>query len=163
MKRVKPGRARSQQTDREPMGADANALSRVEQAAQKSRNLPDIPRVEWLLALLGLTLVVMTVSWIIWRGVMRESAPPQISLQVQSVVATGNGYLLQVQALNQGSKTAADIKVTGTLSNASGEIETAELTFKFLPPGSPKQGGFFFAQDPRTLKLELSAKGYEAP
>ena len=118
---------------------------------------------EWFLALLGLMLVVLTVGWIVWRGVTRESAPPQVSLQAQSAVDTGKGYLVQVQAINHGSKTAADVKVTGTLSNARGEVETTEMTFKFLPPRSPKQGGLFFIQDPRTLKLELSAKGYEAP
>lgn len=118
---------------------------------------------EWIVALVGLTLVVFTVSWIIWRGLTRESAPPQVSFQVQSVEKIGNGYLVNVQAVNQGGKTAADVKVAGTLSNARGQIETAEMTFKFLPPGSPKQGGLFFAQDPRALKLELSAKGYEAP
>ncbi|MES2564866.1 MAG: hypothetical protein V4637_19390, partial [Pseudomonadota bacterium] len=79
------------------------------------------------------------------------------------VVQIGNGYLVNVQAINQGGKTAADVKVAGTLSNAQGQVESAEMTFKFLPPGSPKQGGLFFAQDPRTLKLELSAQGYEAP
>lgn len=145
------------------MGADANALSRVQQAAQEGQSAPDIPRMEWFVALLGLTLVVLTVGWIIWRGLTRESAPPQVALQVQSVVEIGNGYLVHLQAINQGGKTAADVKVAGTLSNARGQIETAEMTFKFLPPGSPKQGGLFFAHDPRTLKLELNAQGYEAP
>lgn len=136
---------------------------RMENAAQQGRGSSDIARMEWFVALLGLALVVSTLSWIIWRGLMRESAPPQVSLQVLSVVQIGNGYLVNVQAINQGGKTVADVKVAGTLGNARGQVETAEMTFRFLPPGSPKQGGLFFAQDPRTLKLELSAQGYEAP
>ncbi|MES2563895.1 MAG: hypothetical protein V4637_14365, partial [Pseudomonadota bacterium] len=105
---------------------------RVENAAQKGRGSSDIPRMEWCVALLGLALVVSTLSWIIWRGLMRESAPPQVSLQVQSVVQIGNGYLANVQAINRGGKTAADVKVAGTLSNAQGQVESAEMTFKFL-------------------------------
>ena len=162
MKAARPRRARSQRAEREPAGADSNALKRMEHAAQQG-SAPDIPRMEWIVALIGVALVVFTIGWIIWRGLAREPGPPQVALQMKSVVEVGNGYLVHVQAINQGGRTAADVKVAGTLSNTTRQVETAEMTFKFLPPNSPRQGGLFFTNDPRTLRLELSAQGYEAP
>lgn len=142
--------------------ANATASSRLQHAAQR-RAVPDIPLLEWIIALIGAVLVAFTLGWIVWQGLTREAVPPHFSFEVQSVVALSNGYLVTLQATNQGEQTAGDVKVEGVLASAAGQVETSEMTFKYLPPRAPKKGGLFFMNDPRAFRLTLSAKGYEAP
>ena len=143
--------------------ANAAASARLQHAAQRARAVPDIPLLEWIFALVGAALITFTLGWIVWQGLTREAVFPHFSFEVQSVVALDDGYLLTVQAINRGEQTASDVKVEGVLASSAGQVETSEMTFKYLPPRSPKKGGLFFMNDPRALRLTLSAKGYEAP
>lgn len=122
-----------------------------------------IPLIEWLAAGLGLVLVAGTVGFMAWRALTSEASFPAISLQVESVQRSGDGYLVVVTALNTGEATAADVKVEGTLENSSGIVETSETRFDYLPPGSKRKGGLFFGRDPASLKLRLRPHGYKAP
>jgi uncharacterized protein (TIGR02588 family) len=146
----------------ELLNADETASARLEHAAAKA-HAPDIPLLEWMVALVGAALVGFVLGWIAWHGITRDATLPHFLFEVQSVTKLSNGYLVTVQATNQGGQTAGDVKLEGVLSSSAGEVETAEMTFKYLPPHSPKQGGLFFVKDPRALKLTLTAKGYEAP
>ena len=49
------------------------------------------------------------------------------------------------------------------LVGPAGVVETSEMSFKFLPPRSPRKGGLYFSRDPRQFSLRLTALGYEAP
>jgi len=123
----------------------------------------EIPPLEWAVAAVGLVLVLGTAVFLASQGYANRSSPPDISLRSESVVQLRNGYLMNVEALNVGGSTAADVKVTGALANASGVAETSEMTFRYLPPNSARTGGLFFTKDPRQFKLTLRPTGYEAP
>lgn len=153
----------AQRPVREPAGADTNASSRLADAAHSGRALPDIPAMEWVFAVIGAVLVAGTLGFIAWQGFAHNGAPPEVSFKVHSIAEIGSGYLVTVHATNRGDTTAADVKVEGELSGPAGSIEKSEMSFTYLPPRSPKTGGMFFANDPRTLTLRLSAKGYESP
>lgn len=147
----------------EPAGADAGAASRLARAKESAQHAPDIPPLEWICAAIGFALVAATIGFVAWRGLTGNGSPPQLSFQVQAIVEVPNGYLVEVRAWNGGDETAADVKVEGELRGPSGNVETSETSFKYLPPRSARSGGLYFTHDPRTLEMTIRAKGYEAP
>jgi len=124
---------------------------------------PDIPRIEWLVAFVGLSLVLGTAIFIAYAGYTRGSSPPDISIAVEAVVELRQGYVVKIRAENRGDTTAANVTVEGELKSASGIAETSEATFQYLPPKSERRGGLFFTNDPRRYELDLKPKGYETP
>ncbi len=132
-------------------------------AALKHRKDTEIPPLEWAAALIGLALVCGAIGTMVWLGLTRGSAPPDVSVQVEAVTALADGYVVTIRALNTGATTAADVTVEGELRNASGVAETSTMSFKYLAPQSEKRGGLFFSKDPRKFELTVRPKGYETP
>lgn len=147
----------------EPAGDDADASTRLAQAAQRARGAPDIPALEWIFAAIGFALVAATIAFVAWKGYSGNDLPPQIAFEVTSIAAVGDAYLVKVRAVNRGDETAADVQVEGELRGPAGPVETSAATFKYLPPRSARTGGLYFTRDPRTLELVLRATGYETP
>ena len=127
------------------------------------RGAPQIPPLEWAVAAVGLVLVAGTAVLLALQGYAGGNSPPDISLRVESIVELRNGYVAKVKAVNVGGGTAADVIVEGELANASGVVETSEMSFQYLPPHSARTGGLFFKRDPRKYEVRLTAKGYESP
>jgi uncharacterized protein (TIGR02588 family) len=124
---------------------------------------PDIPRIEWLVAFVGLALVLGTAIFIAYAGYTRGSSPPEISIAVEAVVELRQGYVVKIRAANRGDTTAANVTVEGELRRGSAVAETSEATFQYLPPNSERRGGLYFTHDPRKHELTLKPKGYEVP
>ena len=132
-------------------------------SARPQRRGVQIPRLEWLFALLGAGLVFGTASFILYEGFTRGSSPPDIRVTVESVARLNESSRVVLRAVNRGDSTAADVKVEATLVRGGNVVETTELTFQYLPPNSERKGGVFFENDPRTGELKVRAKGYELP
>jgi uncharacterized protein (TIGR02588 family) len=122
-----------------------------------------VPILEWGVGALGALLLVGTIGFLVWHALGRDEAPPDVRVVVESVLELQNGYLVQFRALNEGGATAAQLMIEGELSGPDGPIETSEATLDYLPPRSGRQGGLFFARDPRGLDLQLRARGYAKP
>ena len=129
----------------------------------RRKNQPDIGRIEWLMAFVGLALVLGTMIVIAYQAYTRENSPPDISITTDVIVALRKGYLVKIRAVNRGDTTAANVTVEGQLKSASGVAETSEATFQYLPPHSERRGGIYFTKDPRQHELVLKPRGYEAP
>ena len=122
-----------------------------------------ISALEWLVAGLGLVLVVAAVAFMVLDAMRGGSAPPQIRVRADSVVAMGSGgYLVQFTAENHGHETAADVAVVGELRDAAG-VETSRARVDYLPGRSERRGGLVFRRDPRQAALRLWAEGYQEP
>ena len=130
---------------------------------QKARQKPDIPLLEWVAAALGMLLVGGTMGYLAWTGWHSEESPPDIALTVGDVQSLQSGYVVTLRARNNGGSTAADVKVEGELRRGGTVAETSEVTFRYLPQRSTREGGMFFRNDPRAYELVLTAKGYEKP
>jgi uncharacterized protein (TIGR02588 family) len=122
-----------------------------------------VPILEWAIGALGALLLVGTIGFLVWHALGRGETPPDVRVVVESVLELQNGYLAQFRALNEGGTTAAQLVIEGELSGPDGPIETSEATLDYLPPRSDRQGGLFFARDPRGLDLQLRARGYAKP
>lgn len=118
---------------------------------------------EWVVAALGLALIVGTIGLMLYRAVAGGNAPPRIELAVATIQPAGDGYLVTFTATNRGDTTAVDLAVEGELRGDGGSVEVSTATLSYVAAGSQRQGGLFFATDPRTGQLTLRPTGYEQP
>lgn len=117
---------------------------------------------EYLVAALGLALVVATVGFMAFRAFTGDEAPPTVQLRVMSVTPSSGGYLVLIEAHNSGDEAAAELGVEGSIERGGETVETSDTTFDFLPSDSSREGGLFFSQDPRGA-LSLRVVGYREP
>lgn len=117
---------------------------------------------EYVVAAVGLLLVVAAAGFLGYEALTEGNAPPNIRVEVVNVVRSSGGYLVTLAAHNSGDETAADLAIEGTVTRPGQESETSDVTFDYLPPDSAREGGLFFTQDPRGA-LTLRVLGYREP
>lgn len=122
-----------------------------------------IPALEWVIAALGALLVAGAIGWLVHHALERDETPPDVRIVALRVVDLETGFLVQFEAWNQGRQPAAELVIEGELTGPEGTLETGETTLDYLAPRSRRQGGLFFARDPRVFELHLRAKGYAEP
>ena len=115
---------------------------------------------EWLVAALGLVLVIGAVAFLLYQVLAVETKPPDIVLRAGETVKNQQGYLVMITVRNEGGRTVAGLTVEGSL-NDGGEV--SEVTIDYVPPHSEREAGLFFNEDPRTSGLSLRATGYQDP
>lgn len=121
------------------------------------------PALEWILAVIGLILVVGVVGFLLYHAFTDEQTPPDISVKIESVAKNKNGYLVQFVIKNEGGKTAADITVEGELKKGEENAETSDVTVDYVASKSEKKGGLMFTKNPSEYDIQLRAKGFNAP
>ncbi len=125
--------------------------------------LKDAPPWMWGIAMLGLVMVVGSIGFMLYEAVAGESSPPDVTLKVDLILPTRNGYLVKFRALNEGGSTAEGLTIEGELRNGTESLETSNTTIEYVPSHSEREGGLYFALDPNQYELRLRAKGYEQP
>lgn len=111
-----------------------------------------------VLILLGLLAVLG------YDAISGDESPPAIVVRAEAVRATPGGHRVEIVAANEGGETAATVRVTGRLVAPDGAVvETSAATFAYVPAGSERRGGLFFAADPTRFALRLAAEGYVRP
>lgn len=120
------------------------------------------PLAEWIAAAIGLGVVLATLTTLVWAAAA-DDAPPDIAIEATAIAEATAGYRVELAAENRGGAPAAEVTVEGTLRRGDQVLETRALTLGYLPGHTTRTGGLFFARDPRGLKLELRAVGYESP
>jgi len=118
---------------------------------------------EWIIAAVGLILVVAALGTTLYRAAIEKNTPPNLEISVDSVVPSGNGYLVKFQVKNTGNQTAAALTIEGELKNGEQSAETSSATLAYAPANSVRKGGLFFTKNPDQFKLEIRATGYEEP
>ncbi len=136
----------------------------VPQAAGKDQGkLKDAPLWMWGIAVLGLALVLGSIVFMLYEAAAGDSSPPDVSVRLDSIRPTQNGFLVEFRAINEGGTTAQGLTVEGELKNGTDRVETSNTTIEYVPSHSERAGGLFFKSDPRQYQLRLQAKGYEMP
>lgn len=121
------------------------------------------PLLEWVAALIGLAITLALLGFVGWQALTPQTdATPAIVVTAERVVPVEGGYVVEVTARNMGGSTAADVQVEGTLGKGAGAPKSS-VTFPYVPGQSERQGGLFFAEDPRKKGLEVRALGYTKP
>jgi uncharacterized protein (TIGR02588 family) len=164
------GGAEAVLSDRGSPAPPERALRRAQQGRAEGPEsrpvLPGAPPItgwEWLVAALGLVLVLTTVTYLLVQAMRGPAVPPDVVVRVDSIAPTSaGGYLVQFRAANAGDETAAGLTVVGELRDASG-VETSRTPLDYLPGHSERGGGLFFRRDPRRATVRLWAEGYQEP
>ena len=115
---------------------------------------------EWVAAALSAGMVLTAAGALVVHG-WRERTPPDLRVSVESVEQVRSGSLVRFHVLNEGGRTAAGVRIRGVLS-AAGQ-EESEAVLDYVPGGSFRRGGLFFAGDPRQGHLSVRALGYREP
>lgn len=128
---------------------------------------PETPLPEKLVGLLGLLLLLAILAILLYQG-WTTSDPPALVVHPKTILHNEAGYLLQIEVLNAGGETAAQVTVEGELfEEAAGStampVETSQTIFDYAPPHSTRQGALIFQHDPSDYRLELHAKSYIWP
>lgn len=118
---------------------------------------------EWLIAAVGLILVVGAVGATLYRAVTKELTPPQIKVIYDSSEANGDGYLVKFRVVNRGSQTAAAVTIEGELKNGAESVEISSATLTYAPANSERRGGLYFSKNPQQFDVQIRATGYEEP
>jgi uncharacterized protein (TIGR02588 family) len=129
----------------------------------KQKKLQDAPWWMWGIAFLGLALIAGSIAFMLYQAVAGDSSPPDITVHVDSIVPTRNGYLVMFRAVNDGGSTAEGVTIEGVIRNGTEIMETSHTVIEFVPAHSEREGGLFFGSDPALSQFQLRAKGYENP
>jgi uncharacterized protein (TIGR02588 family) len=125
--------------------------------------LNDAPPWMWGLGLLGLLFVLGSIGYMLYEALAGDSSPPDVSVKIQSVLPTQNGFRVEFRVVNAGGRAAKGLNVAGELRAGDDVVETSETTIDYVPSHSERQGGLFFTLDPQLYDLQLRAEGYETP
>lgn len=129
----------------------------------RQQDTDEPPFWERVVALLGLLLVLASLGFLLYQGLWGDNSPPDVVIELEAILSSGEDYLVRFKARNLGGETAAGVQVTGTLRQSGREIEKAETVIDYVPAGSEQSGGLYFSNDPGTAELELRASGYRIP
>lgn len=117
---------------------------------------------EWIVAALGLVLVLASVGVMI-ADARQDRTPPDVVVRPDTVHAfAGGGFLVRFTARNRGRETAAEVSIVGELRDSAG-VERSGVIVDYLPGDSERRGGLFFVRDPRAGALRIRAEGYREP
>jgi uncharacterized protein (TIGR02588 family) len=125
----------------------------------------ETPFWEKMVGVVGLLLVLSVLGFLLYAASVPQTGP-EIVAEVQAITPQAGGYLVAFDAANHGRKTAAAVAIAGALYDpAQGDepIETAEVTFDYIPDQSNRSGSLLFEHDPRLFELRLQVKGFMDP
>ena len=120
---------------------------------------------EKVVGVVGLLIVLGVVGFLLYEALQPQTAA-EIVAEVKAVTPQAGGYLVDFVASNHGRQTAASVTIEGALYDpAQGDepVETAEVTFDYIPDQSERTGSFVFKHDPRRYEVRLQVKGFMDP
>lgn len=120
---------------------------------------------EWIVAALGLVLVVASMAVLLHEAWTSPTLPPHPQIRVLDIQPLRGqaGFLVRLQVDNRSGATAANLRIEGELKRGEEVVERSETEFQYLPGHSSREAGLFFTRDPRALRLELSARSFQKP
>jgi len=133
---------------------------------QQDLNGPEkrkVPLLEWIVSLLGLVLVIGTSGMMIYYAFYQQGTPPRLWAAGHGVTLIGDRYLPEFTVYNDGGASAAMVNVAGRLRRDENTLESASVTFDYVPAHSSASGGMYFTRDPRTHQFRLDADAYIEP
>lgn len=121
------------------------------------------PMWEKVVGLVGFTLIIATILFLLWSAYSKNNEPPDIDIEVTQITALSNGYLVTVTVRNSGDITAENLKIEGRLGQADDGEERVSATVDYLAPRASREVGFYFRQDPSAKELSFYPLSFQKP
>lgn len=121
------------------------------------------PWLEWAASAVGIVIVIGILAILGRDAFTGGASAPVVRVEAGDVTAHAGGFTLQVRARNPSGATAAQVEIEGVLRDGERVVESARLLLDFVPAGSSRSGGLYFASDPRRFDVRLRALGYADP
>lgn len=118
---------------------------------------------EKVVGLVGFTLIIATILFLLGSAFSLGSEPPDIDIKVTKRTTLSNGYLVTVIVQNRGDITAENLEIEGRLDLADGGEERVSATVDYLAPRASREIGFYFRQDPSTRELSFYPLSFQKP
>lgn len=131
--------------------------------SKKAQGGGEISRVEWILGGLSAVIVLTVIGLLLYEGIRGTGSPAEIAFEVDSVMATPHGFLLEFEAINSGESTAAELLIEGEVRTGAGVTERSEVTIDYLPAKSRRRAWLFFRANPSEHHFEIRQKGFDSP
>ncbi len=116
----------------------------------------------WLAAV-GMLFVLGSFTMLVRESFIAGPPAAELSIQVDEIRPSADGYLVSLKIRNSGNATAAALNVEGVLNRGATNVETSLVTVDYVAAGSERDAALFFSNDPREGKLTVRAKGYIEP
>jgi uncharacterized protein (TIGR02588 family) len=127
--------------------------------AQKAQT----PFLEWLLGGVGVVLLLSCVAFLVYEAINGNEQPGAITASVKEIVSAGDAYVVTFELHNAGSQTLSNVQLTARLTNGEREVERVQTVIDYLPGRSQQEGGFYFKQNPKNFRVEITPEGYQKP
>jgi uncharacterized protein (TIGR02588 family) len=120
-------------------------------------------RQTYWLAAVGLLFVLGSFAMLLRESFTGGRPVAEISVRVDDIVPSAQGFLVSLKIENSGHGTAAALNVEGVLMRGGTNVETSLVTVDYVAAGSERDAALFFTNDPRQGELTVRAKGYIEP
>ncbi len=118
---------------------------------------------EWVVASVSVVIVAAMIGFLLFQTFAKIDADPDPQAVVKGVTRVSDGYRMEISARNRGGATAANVKFRAELRSQGRIVESADVTFSYLPSHSKRQGAVIFANDPAGHSVVLQVESYTAP
>jgi len=123
----------------------------------------DFPTWSWIVAALGLVLVVGSSGFLLYQAFAGDTSPPELVIETDAIMPSGRSYLALIRVTNRGGSAAAGLIIEGVLKDGPATVEASAISLDYVPSGSQRRAGLIFSRDPRRFDLQIQAKGYAEP
>jgi uncharacterized protein (TIGR02588 family) len=120
---------------------------RIGKAPPEQRTGTTTP-LEWLVAAIGLCVVLAALSVLVHQTMKGGDGPPAIVTEVVEVRQVGETYMVELRVENRGERTAGQLKIQGQVATPDGPAETSDTVIDYLPPHSTRPVTLLFTRDP---------------
>ena len=128
------------------------------------KNEHQITPIERVAATLGFLLLGFVVVVLLREGFSPANNPPDIRFKLVRIHPFQSGALVQVEASNQGDRTAAQVKLRAAYrATDSSPVEEKDQVVDYLPPHSRRTVGFFFDHPVEASQVKFSAEAFVEP
>ena len=119
--------------------------------------------IEWIVGIASAVLVLTLVAFVAVEAIVSPNEPPRLSVTILDDLPKVASNEVRFQVFNAADATASAVVVRGELKSTAGSVETAEVTFDYVPARSSAKGSLIFSAPIGGREIKMYAVGYVDP
>ncbi|WP_127752312.1 hypothetical protein [Devosia sp. 1566] len=118
--------------------------------------------IEWILAALSALVILGLASFLLVEALTKTGSHPELTLRLDAVRQTSDGFVADVTVLNLGHATAAEVGIEGTVGSGQDAV-SGSVTLDYAPAQSQSPVALVFDRPVTPETLALRVLGYRDP